>query len=206
MILSGDDARKPPGPDKPKLIIPGQEKQERATPPRGPAPLHDSAPPRDTAAARDPAPSSSERVRADESWKEKAQREKEKLAQAEKERGEEPPRDLPPASFLSVVEDFAVRAMLALGQIRDPGTGQVYIDIEGAKYMVDLLEVLEKKTKGNLEANEEAALKEVLHNLRLTWVRVSKALQAAALAQKEQALRSGADPDAPTPPGPKIVY
>jgi hypothetical protein len=143
--------------------------------------------------------------KADESWKEKAQKEKEKLASKEKESAG--PQQLPPASFLGLVEDLALRAMMALGQFRDPGTNEVYLDLEGAKYVIDLLAVLETKTKGNLDANEAAAVKDLLHNLRMTFVHISKTVAAAEAAQAAGELKAGPKPAAAAPekPGPKII-
>ena len=142
----------------------------------------------------------------DESWKEKAQKEKEKLADAAAAAAGQAPKQLPAASFLALVEDLALRVMLSLGQFRDPMTGEVYLDLEAAKYAIDLLGVLEQKTKGNLEPSEEAALKEVLHNLRLTFVHVSKS--AAALGAQAAPPEGAPEqkPKEPEKPAPKIIY
>lgn len=156
--------------------------------------------------------SQEEDLKADESWKEKAQREKERLAETQQE-AEAAERQLPPASFLGLVEELAVRAMLALGQLRDPQSQEVYIDLDGAKYVVDTLQVLEQKTKGNLEPAEEQALKQLLHNLRLTFVHVSRAAAAALAAEGRMgpgaggaAGPGGAGEGPPGKPGPKIIY
>ncbi len=141
----------------------------------------------------------------DEGWKQRAQKEKEGLAaSAEKAEDAGEDRPLPPASFLGLIEEFAVRAMLALGQLRDPSSNEVYIDLDGAKYVIDTLSVLEEKTKNNLDASEAATLKQVLHNLRLTFVHVSK----AASSRGPAAGPGGAIPIDPgsAKPGPKIVY
>lgn len=107
----------------------------------------------------------------DESWKEKARKEKERLA--DEARVEEEPA-YPPASFLGIVEELSLRAMLALGQLRHPATGEVHFDLDAAKYAIDQLGVLERKTKGNLEPAEKAGLEEILHNLRLAFVHISQ--------------------------------
>lgn len=150
-------------------------------------------------------------LKTDESWKEKAKREKEKLAEVQAQKQEELDRQLPPASFLGLVEDLAVRAMFALGQLRDPSTQEAYIDLEGAKYVVELLGMLEQKTRGNLDANEEEALKGVLHNLRMTFLQVTR-MAAATMASEAQQVNPAAAPGAgpagagPGKPGPKIIY
>ncbi len=171
------------------------------------------------------APKGDSRLLVDESWKEKAQKEKERLAEAAEAAQEaQDERALPPASFLGLLEELAVRAMLALGQIRDPSSNEAYIDLDGAKYVIDTLGVLEEKTKNNLDATEAATLKQLLHNLRLTFVHVTKAAASAMAAQgygaapgapgSGGALPPGSSvsgnpvPGSPSPgkPGPKIVY
>lgn len=117
--------------------------------------------------------------RADESWKEKAKREKEKLADDANARAQEAlDRQLPSASFLGLVEDFTMRAMFALGQIREPGTQEVYLDLEGAKYVIDLLDVLEQKTKGNLDEAEQKLLASLTYDLRVAYVDAQKSQKA----------------------------
>jgi hypothetical protein len=111
----------------------------------------------------------------DETWKEKAQKEKQKLADDAEAAGR---YDLPAPSFLGIVEELSVRALLALGQLANPATGEVYFDLEGARYMIDLLGILEEKTKGNLSASEKAALEQVLHGLRLTFVQAGRNVPA----------------------------
>jgi hypothetical protein len=107
----------------------------------------------------------------DETWKEKAQKEKRKLADDAEAGGH---YDLPAPSFLGIVEELSVRALLALGQLSNPATEEVYFDLESAKYMIDLLGILEEKTKGNLTVSEKAALEQVLHGLRLTFVQAGR--------------------------------
>jgi len=137
----------------------------------------------------------------DETWKERAQREKEKLA-GELGDKERPP---PQASFLGLVEEISLRAMLALGQLRNPATGEVYFDLDAAKYSIDLLDMLEQKTRGNLEPAEKQALEDVLHQLRLVFVHVSRNPPRFQDIEEGDAL--GEEPPARSPesPGPKII-
>lgn len=141
----------------------------------------------------------------DESWKEKAQQEKEKLAGVEL--GEEL-EALPPASFLGLVEELSLRAMFALGQLRHPATGEVYLDLESAKHTIDLLSILEDKTKGNLDPPEEQSLKEILQSLRLAFVHISKNPPPMMEEEGETGKLFREKPSQKMPsekPGPKII-
>jgi len=142
--------------------------------------------------------------KADETWKERAQQEKEKLAgKADRER----PR-APPASLLGLLEELAVRAMLGLGQIQDPISGEASINLEGAKYAIDLLGILEAKTKGNVDSTESAAMKDLLQNLRLSFVQISKnppTPEELLAASQARAAGGGNRSDTETAAPPKIV-
>jgi hypothetical protein len=130
----------------------------------------------------------------DESWKEKARQEKEKLAGGPRPGAAPtgPDYDLPPASFGGLLEDLSVRALFALGQMADPATGEVGLDLVAAKYAIDLLGVLEEKTRGNLSRAEESSLKTLLQRLRFAFVEISRSAMAAG---------AGPPPDAPPAPG-----
>ena len=60
--------------------------------------------------------------------------------------------------------------MVHLGKITHPGTGKVERDLDTARFLIDLLAVMEVKTKGNLSGDEERFLGSVLTNLRLNFV------------------------------------
>jgi hypothetical protein len=85
-------------------------------------------------------------------------------------------------------------ALIFLGHVPNPQTGQTGQDLEHARYFIDQLEMIEVKTKGNLNKQEEAILKQSLTSLRLTFVEAVNHPQAApapAAAPAEKA------PDAP---------
>lgn len=117
----------------------------------------------------------------DDDWKEEAKREKEILAQQEKEKQEEAVDEtaqergpLPPPSFQSLISVFTTQAYLALGVLRVKEEEERPPDLEMAKYNIDLLGVIEEKTKGNLEEPEAQMLEETLHNLRMAFVQLSQ--------------------------------
>lgn len=90
----------------------------------------------------------------------------------EPERGRLPP--LPDASLASLLAMLSNQAMVALGLIRNPATGKAEKELTLARYFIDLITVLEEKTKGNLDPDEAAALDETLHTLRMAYVHRSK--------------------------------
>lgn len=66
------------------------------------------------------------------------------------------------------------QALFHLGQYPDPTTGQSHLDLDQARLTIDILGMLEEKTTGNLTAEESAVLQEILANLRLGFVRLSR--------------------------------
>lgn len=93
------------------------------------------------------------------------------------------------ASFVTLVASLATQAMFALGVMAAPGTRQVMVNLDQAKFTIDTLVILRDKTKGNLDADEEANLDEALAELQRMYV-------ARFQQWQEQALRqSGIDPN-----------
>lgn len=82
---------------------------------------------------------------------------------------------MPPASFEMLVTTLVTEAMIGLGQLPHPMTQQLHRDVEQARYAIDMLDMLEQKTRGNLSAIEERFLRETLHQLRMAFVAVSNA-------------------------------
>ncbi|MGI9472688.1 MAG: DUF1844 domain-containing protein [Rubripirellula sp.] len=76
----------------------------------------------------------------------------------------------PPASFSVLISMLFTQAMAMLGQMPDENTGEVTVNKSFAKHYIDTLEMLEEKTKGNLEDDESAMLSEALHALRMMYV------------------------------------
>ena len=64
---------------------------------------------------------------------------------------------------------------MLLGGYADPRTGQPVLDLEGAREMIDMLDVLQDKTRGNLAPEEETLLLDVLGNLKLAYMEMVKA-------------------------------
>jgi hypothetical protein len=70
---------------------------------------------------------------------------------------------------------LATQGMIRLGEIPDPLSGQAALDAEGARFFIDLLRELREKTRGNLEAGEEAFLADVLENMQKILAKKSEA-------------------------------
>ncbi len=89
-----------------------------------------------------------------------------------------PPQDLGPISreemmsalFAQLVVQQSNMAMLLMGKVPHPQTGQTVRDIEAARLFIDQLEMLEAKTKGNLTKEEAQLLKQSLMSLRMAFV------------------------------------
>ncbi len=90
----------------------------------------------------------------------------------------------PSRSFQLMVDFLTRNAAAMLGGMADPRTGQPFVDIEGAREMIDMLDVLREKTKGNLAKADSDLLVEVLGSLKLTFMEISKAA-ADAMAKKK---------------------
>jgi hypothetical protein len=90
-------------------------------------------------------------------------------------------------SFQTLVDFLTRNAAAMLGGMADPRTGQAFLDLEGAREVIDMLDVLREKTKGNLAKADEDLLIEVLGSLKLTFMEISKA--AAEQMQKKAGVK-----------------
>ena len=115
----------------------------------------------------------------DEDWKDQVQREKEQLREKEAATasggGAEEATEVPPASMTFLISMLSSQVMMAMGFIPGPSGEQPPVDLPMAKHFVDLLGVLQEKTKGNLEEEEEKMLTESLHQFRMAYVQMSQA-------------------------------
>ncbi len=119
------------------------------------------------------------------------------------------------AHFAGLVMQNVNMALLFLGKAPHPETGEYLHDLDSARHFIDQLEMLEAKTKGNLDKREEGLLKQSLTTLRMAFVEAANAAPApgpaatppAAPAAKAQTPPSPADsqspPSEPAPPTPE---
>lgn len=129
----------------------------------------------DTSGGDEAASAGAPKLHVDSDWKAQAQAEKERLAAAENEREtDRGDRGMPEASFKTLMSLLASQAVMGLGAMTDPQSGGVVIDLEGAKLSIDLLDVLQEKTKGNLEEDESTELTQLLTELRARFVQITQ--------------------------------
>jgi hypothetical protein len=88
-------------------------------------------------------------------------------------------------AFESLVRSLGQNAAMLLGGYADPRTGQPMLDLEGAREMIDMLDSLREKTMGNLAAEEDALILDILGNLKLAFMEMTKAAAAAAMQQEK---------------------
>jgi hypothetical protein len=82
--------------------------------------------------------------------------------------------------FLDMVGLFGTQAMIALGKLANPATGKAERNMAAARLFIDTLEMLEHKTRGNLNSDESKVLQATLTDLRLMFVEESKTPQTSA--------------------------
>lgn len=129
--------------------------------------------------------------RVDEGWKEQVERER----QTSRQRGDvppaggaspeagpaQPPRTGAPGArrgpapskgtdFGLFLSSLSMQALMALGEVPHPATGQPHTDLEQARYLIDILGMLQEKTRGNLSPEESAVLEDLLYELRMKYV------------------------------------
>jgi len=81
---------------------------------------------------------------------------------------------LPEASFLSLANMLAVEAAMHLGLIQSQGEEPPPLDLEAARHLIDMLGMLQTKTSGNLTSEEDNLLENILDDLRMQFVAISK--------------------------------
>jgi len=101
--------------------------------------------------------------------------------------------------FFRLVATFEAAAMQQLGKIAHPMTGDVEVSLEGARDSIDMLDMLKRKSDGNLNKDEERLLEHVLYQLRMNYLETSREQEsgdAAPDADGSDAESGDAAPDA----------
>ena len=84
---------------------------------------------------------------------------------------DQPP--LPTINFATFVFSLNSSALVQLGMMEDPMTGEKSQNLPLAKQTIDILSMLEEKTKGNLDTDEAGMLKNILYDLRIHYVKAT---------------------------------
>ncbi len=127
----------------------------------------------------------------DESWKEQVEKERQMpqpppqrtAAPAQQSQPQQPRsqprkpadspgghREMPMADFNLFLSSLSMQAMVALGEVAHPATGAPQEDLEQARYLIDVLGILQEKTQGNLTQEESGLLEGLLYELRMKFV------------------------------------
>jgi Domain of unknown function (DUF1844) len=103
-----------------------------------------------------------------------------------------PPADAPKKSpaFENLIRMIGSNAAMVLGAYADPRTGQPVIDPEAARELIDMLDALHEKTKGNLAPEEDSLLLDLLGKLKMTYLEINQAM-AAEMAKVTAQAKAG---------------
>jgi len=95
-----------------------------------------------------------------------------------------PSADAPKRSpaFENLVRMLGSNAAMVLGAYADPRTGQPVVDPDAARELIDMLDALREKTRGNLATEEDTLLLDLLGKLKVTYLEVNQAMAAQAQA------------------------
>ncbi len=148
----------------------------------------------------------------DDDWKSSAQAEKEKLAQAEQQAAQAAAEGKTPGlpeqiGFKEVISMLATQALMYMGAFPDE-SGRAMVSLDVAKMNIDMLGVIQEKTKGNLSEEEKKMLDGTIIELRHQFVEVTKAVAAAAAdGTLEQMQSTPGQPDlGANPGGPSLKF
>ena len=83
----------------------------------------------------------------------------------------EPDTPLPEINFSTFIFSLNASALVHLGAIEDPASGQKVKNLPLAKQTIDILNMLEEKTRGNLNKDEENIMRNILYDLRIAYVK-----------------------------------
>ena len=96
-----------------------------------------------------------------------------------------------PASFASFMMSIASNAASSLGMMEHPVTGKREVDLELGKHWIDVLGMLQQKTRGNLLSQEQQILEGLLADLRMQYVSLTKASASKASAYSSRDITGG---------------
>ncbi|MBD3236610.1 MAG: DUF1844 domain-containing protein [Candidatus Eisenbacteria bacterium] len=92
----------------------------------------------------------------------------------------------PDQFFLALLAQNEYLGLVGLGKIQDPATEKSEVDLQKTVVAIGTLEMIERKSRGNLVPEEERELRRILTTLRLNYVEESKREEAGGGASEEQ--------------------
>ncbi|MFH1153391.1 MAG: DUF1844 domain-containing protein [Pseudomonadota bacterium] len=78
---------------------------------------------------------------------------------------------MPGITFSTFIVSLYSSALVQLGEMADPATGKIDKNLPLAKQTIELIDMLQKKTRGNLDTEEENLTQSLLHEIRLAYVK-----------------------------------
>jgi len=93
------------------------------------------------------------------------------------------PGEIQSAMFAQLVMMFTSATLQHLGKLVNPATRQAEVDLEAAQASIDMLDMLDAKTRGNLTPEETRMLQDALTQLKLNFVETREAAGAAPAAK-----------------------
>ena len=106
----------------------------------------------------------------DESWKQNAQP---ALNSPAKGKPEEKRKNVTSKPFLNLLSSLSYQALIHLGEIEDPASGQRQVHLEAARETIDLIAVLKDKTEERLSSEERQTFETLLPDLQLRYTRLA---------------------------------
>ena len=100
--------------------------------------------------------------------------EKEEVKQEKARRDDDQRAPLPEVNFNSLIISLSSSALLHLGEIADPSTGEKKKDIAMAKQSIDIISMLREKTRGNLTDEEQKFIDNILTDMRWRYVKAKE--------------------------------
>ena len=90
------------------------------------------------------------------------------------------------SSFTMFISGLMAEGLVSLGAMEHPITKKQEKNLTHASFVIDTLEMLQEKTKGNLDDQENSSLEEVLHQLRMLYVSETKPKEENKVEEKQE--------------------